>query len=702
MSDIYAADQTDEQDDRDKEPSSLDKAVLLKKLKAWFGADNRHSAKWRREAKEDFGFVAGDQWSQQDKAYMAEQQRAPIVFNRTLTILKSVAGTEINGRQQIQYLPRGNEDTAVNEVLTAGSMWMSDGCDAEDEQSEAFQHALICGMGWTEARVDFEEDAQGKYIEECIDPLEMYWDCKSRKKNTADKRRVWRVRRVSLPEARAMFPNVLDDDDLDATWVMADSNSEPKSREQKLHQSDRDLAESYDDEVTIVQGQWWERETYWKVADPNTGQMAEFDNEQYGTLSKRAKELGFPLKAAKMTRRVYKQAFIGKEILEVGDAPCKDHFSWNCITGEFDRNNGTWFGFLRVMRDPQMWANKWLSQTLHILNSTAKGGIIAETTAFEDQKQAEATYARPEGISWASEGAISKGKIMAKPGATIPAGYMQLMEFAISSIRDVTGVNLELLGLRDANQPGILEAQRKQAAMTVLATAFDSLRRFRKMVGRIRLYFLQEFFSDGRLIRVVGPMGAKAMPLLKDRTLGEYDVIVDDAPSAPNQKEQNWALISQMLPAFKDQLAAQPELMMAVMEYSPLPSALLEKLKAVSEAPNPEKEQQKQLAQRAAMATIGKDEATALKSRADAAKSMADSGVNPDDPQTMMLKIQEMLATIQKTWAQGHLAEAQAVYTETETALLPHQAAHDASIDRATTLIAAHTATKPEPTPSAQ
>src|SRR5688500_14751709 len=61
-------------------------------LKNHFWADQEASSNWRSQATSDFGFVAGEQLSTDDKALLDAQQRPHIVFNRVQTILKAVAG----------------------------------------------------------------------------------------------------------------------------------------------------------------------------------------------------------------------------------------------------------------------------------------------------------------------------------------------------------------------------------------------------------------------------------------------------------------------------------------------------------------------------------------------------------------------------------------------------------------------------------
>lgn len=608
-------------------PSKLDRSNMLRILKQWFRDDASHSAKWRTEAKEDYDFRANRQWSPEEKSQLREQLRPEIVFNRSLTILKAVAGFEINSRHEIQFIPRNINDTKVNEVLTGASKWMGDECDAEDEESEAFQDCATCGMGWTESRLDFDVESAGLYEESEINPLEMYWDHRSRKRNLVDSRRVARLRVMSTAEAMEKFPNFTENQ-LDAKWAVGlEPEEQTKTIEEKRKREenagDNVLERS---EVHIVQMQWIENEPYWLVADEATNKKIELPNDQYLVLQSRMRLLGIDLMAVQLRRKKFIQAFIGAQILEVGEAPIPDRFSFECITGEQDKNKGTWFGLMRILRDPQKWANKWLSQTLHILNSGAKGGIIAEADLFDDQRQAEESYARPEAITWVRKGSLSgdKPKFVPKPGTAFPAGFINLLEFAISSMRDVTGINLELLGQQDINQPGILEAQRKQAGMTVLATMFDSLRRFRKRVGRIRLFYIQNFLSDGRLIRITGQDGAQVIPLIRDKCLGEYDVVVDEAPTSPNQKQANWAVIAPMIPMFKDQLSSNPDLLIEILSFSPLPSRLIESLReSLGKGPTPEQQQQKLLSIARMVAAINKDQSTAEMQNAKAGSTQA-------------------------------------------------------------------------------
>lgn len=581
-----------------------DREATFRNLRTWFRADRDASSAWRREAREDFDFVAGRQWSPEDEAALREQGRAPVTFNRVLPIIKAVAGSEINARQDIQYLPREIGDGALNELLTEGSRYLADEAEAEDEESDAFQDAAICGMGWVEMRLDYERDPDGAYVEDRVNPLEMFWDASATKRNLSDARRLWRAKSMDRAEAEGLFPDV-DPAEIDAAWAEdrdGDAHRQIQPGEHRMNRLGTD--DTGTTRVTIVECQWWERVRVAVVVDPSTGETSEMAPDQAAVLARRAAMIGGAIEVFHRVKRRYRRAFLGASLLEEGPAPAGDCFSYACLTGDRDHNRNGWFGIVRPMRDPQRFANKWLSQTLDMLNRQAKGGMLMEETAVPDQAAFEDSYAKPGAISWVTAGALRSGALKEKPLPVLPAGHWQLMEFAIGSIRDSSGVNLELLGQRQQEQAGVLEYQRKQAAMTILATLFNGLRRARKHIGRVRLHFIQTYLSDGRLIRIVGDKGARVVPLLRDQTAGDYDVVIDEAPSSPNQQERVWATFTSVLPIIKDMIT--PQVLLEILPYSPFPDSFVAKMRELlASAPSdPEAERQKQIAMQTAMAKI--------------------------------------------------------------------------------------------------
>lgn len=623
-------------EDAKKSPSELEDEALYLQLKQWFLLDDAHSKDWREQARLDFDFVAGDQWQEKTSKQLEIEGRAPLTFNYTGPFIEAVAGLEIGTRHEVAYLPRNVEpgDILANEIVGNTSKWMGDNCNAEDEQSEAFKDTVICGMGWLEARMSYEDDdPDGKYVEEKLDVQEMRWDYAARKKNLADARRVWRVRQMSLDEARDMFPDA-GDADLNAAWATGfDAVSLPKSDEERRLKLENSHPQDPSSRVHIVQVQWIERECYYRVAFAEG--IEEVSEDQFKEYKALAKQAGVKLSGVKQYRKVRKQAFLGAKILGKGPCPDPERFTLQCITGKLHKTKGTWYGLVRMMRDPQMNANKWLSQALHIMNATAKGGILAERGVFKNLADAQKTYANPQAITVVEDGAIQKGRIMQKPGAGLAAPYVQLVQLAIQAIPGVTGINLELLGMVDRTQPGVLEAQRKQAGMTILATLFDALRLYRYTNGRTRLHFIQNYMPDGKIVRVNGPDGAKAMRFIRDQHLGDFDVVVSDAPTSPNQKEQTWVMLMQMAntPATA-RLLESPEVTAEALNYCPLPSKIVQLLQKGLQEPKPEAEQQRMVALQDAISKIAKTRADADKSTADAGLSrartvltLADAGV---------------------------------------------------------------------------
>tara|TARA_R110000751_G_scaffold41243_3_gene96932 strand:- start:2145 stop:4208 length:2064 start_codon:yes stop_codon:yes gene_type:complete len=560
----------------------LEDETLVERVHRHYKESTQHTKNWRSDAREDYGFVDGSgQWSENDAQVLRDALRPVLTFNRCGPVIDVVCGQEINNRQEVRYIPREQGDSKVSEILTGAADWVRDQCDAEDEESDAFHDMVVCGMGWTETRMDYDDDLDGAVIIERIDPLEMHWDSGSRKRNLTDSRWMMRVKEFTLKEIKERWPDKADEiTGPDALWGDdLDDESPHVTHAGDQYQGAEETTDIKKERmVKVMHHQWWDKEDIWRVADPLTGGISELDQKSYNKMEERFIETGIQLQGVKQKRKIYKQAFIaGEVLLEESDNPAKEGFTYRAMTGKRDRNTNTWFGLLRGMKDPQRWANKWLSQIMHIINSNSKGGLMAEQDAFVNPRKAESEWSDPTSITMFKAGALQANKVMEKKPITYPAGLDKLMEFAVSSIRDVSGVNVDMLGNREGSgTSGVQDAMRRDQGVTILATLFNSLRRYRKEQGRLLLGFIQEYISDGRLVKIIGEEGAQYVPLAKDESVMTYDVIVDDTPNTPNQKEKTFNTLSGLLPALLQAgIPVPPE----IIDYAPLPSGLIEKWK---------------------------------------------------------------------------------------------------------------------------
>ncbi len=584
-------------------PSRLDTDALCQKLKSWYKQDIQHVLEWRKEAREDYDFYSGKQWSEEDINFLREQKRPVMTFNRVAPLVNAVVGSEINNRREARYIPREIGDAEANELLTSAAEWFRDQSAAEDEDSDAFEDSVICGMGWTDTRLDFDTNPDGAPLVQRMDPLKMAWDCNAVKPNLEDASRLWFVDEKPFSEVKEMFPDIAPEL-LHAGWAksLASDPVTPHDQTQANFYTgeQNDIAEQYSNKLcTIVECRWLERETYYRGPDLQTGEMREYTKEQIKLLEKNVPDFRY----AKQSRRIVRRAFIGRDILGEPDRPLvpAGMFGWECVTGYRDKLKKQFYGVVRPTKDPQRWANKFFSQVMHLLNSQSKGGIIAERDAFEDDRQAEESWARADSITWAKKNSLTADKIQPKPTAQFPTGFFALFNESKEAISQVTGLSPEFIGTREVNQAGVLEAQRRQSSLNLLASLFNSLRRYRKRQGRVMLYLIQNYLSDGRLVRIVGGEKQEYVALTREGiTDVEYDIIVDDAPTSPNEKERTFGILQQMLPLLKDYIT--PEIGMEILKYSPLPATLVDQwIKKAKQAqeeagknpppPNPEEQE---------------------------------------------------------------------------------------------------------------
>ena len=574
---------------------SVEKLDLLTWIKDSLKQSSDSLIHWQKEAKESDDFVAGHQWEESDITRMKEVQKPAITFNRIAPMVNAILGTEIQHRQKMIFTPRKptNEEAAgAADLATDAYTWVLDQCGGEYERTQAFRDMIVRGIGWVNIRIDYESDPEGKIILERTDGQEMLYDPDSRKQNLEDARWVCRRRLMPPGELKELWPDKADEvradvasnEDISAIgpFGMSDRptkiiNKAPDHYSEGVQSvvAGDSLNSTKQAQYLVSEFQWRERKIVYRFVDENQ-EMVLVDESEFSELKATWKDLGVEAPAViKQYRWQYKRAYVtGNVILQEDDLPF-NFFTYLPMTCYWVDKSKVWYGLVRAMKDPQRGANKYFSAGVHLFNVSPKGTMLAESGAFVNPGKATNDWAKPGAIVHLKPGALAQGMVKVEPAPSFPEAATTMIQFSIESLRDVTGINMEMMGQSEGQEAGTAISKRQTQGLTIMAPIFHAFARYREKEALAVLDFLRMFLTDGRWVRIGGPYNSQYLQLVQDSLSDSYDLSLDDAPTDPNQKAAVWENLQPLLPM----LIRQGSFPIALLDYAPLPASVVSSIK---------------------------------------------------------------------------------------------------------------------------
>lgn len=479
---------------------------ILLKVRGYYEAAAQSSAYrlWHEEATEAWRFYDGEQWSDDEKAALAENGQPAIVINKIASKIDNISGGEIASRTRIVYRSRsgvsGEENTA--KALSDLALYVAERSDQPIEISRMFKAGLVTGIGWLDVGV--EDAEEGAFVfNRYEDEMNIVFDPHSSRMDYGDARFVCRSRWLDEDTIKQLFGS-------NSGKLVQQLHGLKNTSRFGAIQPRNTVAyiDPVHSLVRVVEVQYKKTEKAYRVLTPYGTVLTTFDkNVAYSHGKNNVESLFLP--------RVYVAYFCG-DVLLSHTALGYNHNSFTLVPYIFKRNrhDNRPYGMVRAARDPQREFNKRRSKAMHLLNTAQ---VIADVDAVEDPAILAREAARPDGV------------ILKRPGkdlrilrnTDLAASQVSVMEQAGRDIQDVMGVFDEAIGKHTNAVSGSAIRQRQMASSQNQMFAYDALRRSKKQLGVMVLSLVRQFFTAEMVIHITDDLSAARLVHLNQPLLDE-------------------------------------------------------------------------------------------------------------------------------------------------------------------------------------
>ena len=563
-------------------------AIAADKLLKWLRDSEVSSPEtwYRKDSLEDYRFYSGRQDSNQVLAALAAQSRPSSVYNEIKPKIDMLIGLAAQSKHDPVAEPVGNEDGALAEIITGALKHYRRKLNVARRELEAFEHSVKGGR----SLIHFYVNTDNPFVPEIkckrFSGRHFYLDPESVEYDMSDARFIFLESWLSADELKARWP------DFDISGYQG-----------YIYGNSVDLPSFFNearDKYRVVEAWYYKVEEVIRFQNPINGKVENLYPKEFREFCKACRE-GIPLgkgEPQKFTppdpvpgkkKVYYYRIFSGNKILEEGKSPYKfDGFPCVLYGAYKDEDTNAWFGAVKMMKDPQRAINTMRRQLSHLLQTLPKGILVHEAGAILNIEEYETKSADPSFHMEMAAGKLNAYKFEKQP--QISPVYSSFSAECSQSLKDTSGIQNELMGAETSSRtPGVTVRSRTETGLAVLYTLYDNFKESRINGDKILLKFIQQYTSDGEMIRILGPEGSQLiqinsqlnpeMPGFNDIRAVEYDIAMIEM----NETSTTRSAFAQLLMEYSQNNPGQvpPDL---ILEYSDAPYTAIQKVKEANKA----------------------------------------------------------------------------------------------------------------------
>lgn len=536
---------------------------------------------WSEVAKRCVDYFEGKQWAAEDLRLLESQKRPALTINKIKPLVQLVLGYHLNNRTDIRYLP-GNDSVGnaeVARVLTHLSKSISELNQLPYLSGEVFLDGVLTGRGYYDVRIDQEHNLLGDVRIKALDPFTVYPDPDGDQYdlNTCNDIRISRF--VSIEEIEffygrqaanlvqplmggsyAAFPTSIYDGLEEITpWRRFGGDGDPDSKWTTYGQTWFDWVDTARKTVRMLEIQHYVLTRRWFFVDLNTGDKKAIPdnwgrNRVNSTLSWAA-EKGHPLVAQKLpTRRLRNTHMVG-DVIVYDDWSPYDTMTIVPFFPYFRR--GKTRGMVEDLIGPQDEVNKRRSARMNIIGRSSNGGWMYPKGSLDAQQiENLRLHGSTPGVQIeydSKEGTLNKPEQIMP--ATSPIAQTQLEDDSEADLKEIAGINDSALGMIDKVQSGRAIEARQRQTIVGLEGFIQNYSRTMELVGRKQIELIQQWYTEERIIRVIGVNGTPESIIINQKTaegtlynvtVGKYSVAIDESPLAKSFLEGQFEELMRM------------------------------------------------------------------------------------------------------------------------------------------------------------